>query len=236
MARTLEIPQVLVPPSPGLFSAAGLLAAGLQRDLVRTCLRRIERLDLEQVRALFGDMEQEARRSLPGARLERSADLRYVGQSYELNLPVPEGAPDLLKGLRAAFEVEHERTYGHRAETDPVEVVALRLRAVLPAPDLPMERGGPHPPPYPLPLPGGEGGGNKGLSPVQGEGEVSFRLAYFGSPEGWVETPVLSRGDLPPDFAPGPMIIEDYDATTVVPPGAKGRVDAWGNVVIEVGS
>ncbi len=227
MARTLEIPQVLVPPSPGLFSAVGLLAAGLQRDLVRTCLRRIERLDLEQVRALFGDMEQEALRFLPGARLERSADLRYVGQSYELNLPVPDGAADLLGGLRAAFEAEHERTYGHRAETDPVEVVALRLRAALPAPDLPMEKNGP----LPQPLPDTERG-ERGDNPLSGP---LSRRAYFGAPTGWVETPVLSREGLPSDFAPGPMIVEDYDATTVVPPGAKVRLDEWGDIVIEVG-
>jgi len=216
MARTLEVPQVLVPPAPGLFSAVGLLAAGLQRDLVRACLRRIEGLDPAQVQAVYADMEEEARRSLPGARLAQSADLRYVGQSYELNLPVPDRSGDLLGDLRAAFEAEHERTYGHRAETDPVEVVALRLRATLPAPDLPMAKVGP----LPRPLPHRERG--------------ETRLAYFGPPHGWVETPILSRGDLPSDLAPGPMIVEDYDATTVVPPGAKARLDEWGNIVIEV--
>ena len=226
MARTLEIPQVLVPPSPGLFSAAGLLAAGLQRDLVRTCLRRIEGLDPAQVQAVYADMEEEARRSLPEARLARSADLRYVGQSYELNLPVPDGSADLLGGLRAAFEAEHERTYGHRAETDPVEVVALRLRATLPAPDLPTEKV--------------EGRRSKVEKPQSEVRHSTFdirhssRLAYFGPPHGWVETPILSRGDLPSDLTPGPMIVEDYDATTVVPPGARACIDGWGNIVIEV--
>jgi len=180
---------------------------------VRTCLRRIEGLDPAYAQALYADMEAEARRLLPGARLARSADLRYVGQSYELNLPIPDRSGDLLGDLRAAFEAEHERTYSHRAETDPVEVVALRLRATLPAPDLPTEKVGP--------------------LPHRERGET--RLAYFGPPHGWVETPILSRGDLPPDLAPGPMIVEDYDATPVVPPGAKAQMDEWGDIVIEVG-
>ena len=149
---------------------------------------------------------------LSGARLERSADLRYVGQSYELGIPVHEGAAeaDLPTELKAAFETEHERTYGHRAESDPVEVVALRLRASLPAPD--------------LPLPQAVASGDKGRT----------RSAYFGASHGWIDTPVLGRGDLLSEPAEGPLIVEDYDSTTLVPPDATGCLDAWGNIVMEM--
>jgi N-methylhydantoinase A len=209
----LEIPRVLVPAAPGLFCATGLLAAGLQYDLVRTCLRRIDTLGAADFQAAFAEMAEEAHRMLPGAGLERSADLRYVGQSYELGIPVPGGAveADLPSGLQAGFEAEHERTYGHRAETDPVEVVTFRLRATLPAPDLPLPQAAP-----------------------SGDGD-RIRPAYFGASCAWIDTPVLQRGDLPSEPTKGPLIVEDYDATTLVPPDSRGFLDSWGNIVIEVG-
>ncbi len=212
MANRLEIPRVLVPPAPGLFCATGLLAASLQYDLVRTCLRRIDALEAADFRAAFAEMAAEAHRMLPGAGLERSADIRYVGQSYELGVPVPEDAEgdDLPAGLQAAFEAEHERTYGHRAETDPVEVVAFRLRATLPAPDLPLPRADP-----------------------SENGDLT-RRAYFGADYGWMDTPVLQRGGLPSKPTKGPLIVEDYDSTTLIPPGATGCLDAWRNIVIEM--
>lgn len=211
MAQNLEIPRILVPAAPGLFCATGLLAAGLQYDLVRTCLKRIDTLGVADFETAFAEMGKEAGRMLSGARLERSADLRYVGQSHELGIPVPEetAEADLPTELKAAFETEHERTYGHRAESDPVEVVAFRLRASLPAPN--------------LPLPQTVAPGNKGRT----------RSAYFGASHGWIDTPVLERGDLPSEPVEGPLIVEDYDSTTLVPPGATGCLDAWGNIAME---
>ena len=143
--------------------------------------------------------------------MEQSADLRYVGQSFELTVLVGDGVPEsgFLDGLREAFEAEHERTYGHRAEDDPVEVAAWRLRASLPAPDMAL------------------------LEPPASGGSGRTRRAYFGDPHGWMDTPVLNRGDLSTELNPGPMIVEDYDATTLVPPDAGAWRDEWGNIVIE---
>jgi N-methylhydantoinase A len=138
--------------------------------------------------------------------------LHYQGQIYELEVPVPAPRIDraALDALAESFGREHERTYGHRAESDPVEVVALRLRASLPAPD--------------LPLPQAVASGDKGRT----------RSAYFGASHGWIDTPVLGRGDLLSEPAEGPLIVEDYDSTTLVPPDATGCLDAWGNIVMEM--
>jgi N-methylhydantoinase A len=213
MAREMGIARVRIPGAPGLFSAFGLLVAGHQLDRVRSCLRRVSDLTEDEVRDAYREMAEEAEEALPGARLERSADLRYVGQSFELTVPVAGDVqkPGFLAGLREAFEGEHERTYGHRAESDPVEVVAWRLRATLPAPEMPL------------------------LEPSVSDGRERTRRAYFGDRDGWIETPVLGRGGLPSEPCTGPMIVEDYDATTLVPPGAEPWLDEWGNIVVDCG-
>jgi N-methylhydantoinase A len=148
--------------------------------------------------------------------LARAVDLRYVGQGYELTVPVPAGP--LRAGDIAAvvehFGREHERTYGHRAASEPVEFVNLRLTARV--------RAAPHPPARP--------------PEAVAVADAEPRLAYFGREEGAVMTPVLGRGALSERPRPGPAIIEEYDATTVVPPGCLVWRDGWENIVIEVGA
>ena len=213
MARNMGIGRVVVPPSPGLFSAFGLLAAGLQYDLVRTCLKQIQTMSPVDFSTAFNEMNEEIQSKLPGAHLELRADLRYTGQSYELGIPVSTEIWDNQKiaQLQSTFESEHERTYGHRAENDPVEVVTLRLRAFLPAPELPVQ-----------PM-------------VSGDSPAATRLAYYGASDGWVDTRVISRPALGESMETGPMIVEDYDATTLVPPGSSAGLDALGNILIDVG-
>ncbi len=177
-------------------------------------------------------MEAEARTQLAAegftaaaVRIRRSADCRYEGQSFELTVPVAGGPvePSTLAGLDEAFGREHERTYGHRAGPDePVEIVSLRVvgQGIPDRPRVPdvlrVDRSGP-----------GSAGGS--------------RRVYFGPDLGWRETPIIDRGDLPvggPDMAPhgiiGPCIVEEYDATCVVPPGARATLDGHGNIVIEL--
>ena len=144
-------------------------------------------------------------------RLRRSAALHYQGQSYELTVPVPDGAIDaLVEHLEEAFGQEHERTYGHRAGKDePVELVSIQivgqgLRQGSAIPErLTASRA--EPPPSPP------------------------RRAWFG--ESWLETPILRRSELTAERR-GPFIIEEYDATCVVPPEATASLDPAGNIVI----
>ncbi len=216
MAGALGIKRVLVPPAPGLFSAIGLVAAGLQCDLARTCLKQLIDMEPVELEREFEGMADEARERLPGSAIENIVDLRYAGQSYELSIRASEGqwSRGKLADLRDAFEAEHERTYGHRSETDAVEVVTLRIRAFLPG----------------WPLPHG-----KDISAPEGSGRrPGSRRAYFGEIRGWVETPVLPRRYLGDSPVRGPLIVEDYDATTLVPPDARVHLDVWRNIVIDV--
>ncbi len=216
MARALGIRRILVPPAPGLFSAIGLVSAGLQYDLARTRLGQLLESEPGELRSAFEAMAGEALERLPGSEIEYIVDLRYAGQSYELPIRAPGGSWNrgTLVDLGNAFESEHERTYGHRSETDAVEVVTLRVRAFQPAP----------------PAPDGKDIAASDKS-VEKSGK---RHAYFGERRGWVETPVLSRHHLEGSPESGPLIVEDYDATTLVPPEVRARLDEWRNIVIEV--
>ena len=183
-------------------------------DLV---LERLARLGgIERKRAADQASAQLAAEDFHGdrTRLRRSAALHYQGQSYELTVPVPDGPIDarMAAHLEQAFGAEHERTYGHRAGPDePVELVSIQL------------------------VGSGlrEGGGvpERVVSSRSEPVAQSLRPAYFGDEHGWLETPVLSRADLATGRA-GPLIVEEYDSTCVVPPGAHAERDAGGNIVI----
>jgi N-methylhydantoinase A len=218
MARALEMTRVVIPPAPGLFSAFGLLYSEVEHHYVRTWRRRTRGLDPAELEEAFGRLEGEARAQLAaegfsGDRVElvRSADCRYQGQSFELTVPVTS-----FDALGEAFGREHERTYGHRAGPDePVEIVSLRV----------VGRGLTDRPRLPARVQVGRGPGGPGPAPV--------RRVYFGLERGWLPTPILSRADLAHERE-GPAVIEEYDATCVLPPGARARLDEWGNIVMEL--
>jgi len=219
MARELEMTRVVIPPAPGLFSAFGLLYSEVEHHYVRTWRRRTRGLDATELNDAFARLEDEARHQLAAegfsgaaVRLERSVDCRYQGQSFELTVPVTAGL-----AIDEAFGREHERTYGHRAGPDePVEIVSLRVvgRGLSERPrvvDRPAADLAPRPP----------------------EPAPAMLRVYFGAPVGWLVTPILSRADLATPRE-GPAVVEEYDATCVVPPGARVALDTWGNIVMEV--
>jgi N-methylhydantoinase A len=225
MASLLEIGRVIVPPGPGLFSAFGLLCADHEHHATQTFFRGFSTLDLAELRAAVLAMEVEALAELEAegyaagrVRLERSADLRYVGQGFELLVPMGNGelGPDALAELEAGFHAEHERAYGHRSDGAPVQFVNLRLTARgLRYTDSPLS-------------------GAQGPHQSAGVTEEGSREAYFG-PRGLVWTPVVGRASgLGAAPRTGPLIIEEYDATTVVPPGCSACLDQAGNIVVEV--
>ena len=130
LARDAEMPTLLIPRSPGIFSATGLLTTDLKRDTATTIMRRLDELDRSEVTATFARLEDAGRAELEreglgGGSIEflRQIDLRYVGQSYELT--IPEG-----DGLLERFHAEHDRTYGFSAPGEAVEVVSLRLTSI----------------------------------------------------------------------------------------------------------
>jgi N-methylhydantoinase A len=223
MAAQLEMHRVVVPPAPGLFSSFGLLYSDVGHHYVRTWRGATRRLDLAALNEAWQRMEAEALAQLAregftgrAVRLRRSADLRYAGQSFELTVPVEPGplGTEAVAGLERAFGAEHERTYGHRAGPDePVELVTLRVVA----------QGVPDRPRVPDRVAADRRGG-----PAAGE-----RRAYFGPDSGWLAARILARGDLARPVA-GPAVVEEYDATCLVPPGGRASLDEWGNIVIEL--
>ena len=223
MARSLGIGTMLVPPAPGVFSAVGLLEAENEHHLVRSVLRPLSAETADGVAAALQALEREAEALLrtEGYRepvaLDRGVDLKYEGQSFELTIPLPagwRGGPG-VDALAAAFAGEHERTYGHAAAGDPIQVVNLRVtaRLVRPASRGPVR-----------------------LASERAASMPGSRRAYFGREHGTLTTPVLARGALGSLPRPGPLLIDEYDATTLVPPGATAGLDAHGNILIATGA
>jgi N-methylhydantoinase A len=218
IAAALQVREVVVPPLPGLFSAFGLLDARLEADVSRTLFRRAAAVDAGEMAAIFDRLTAQARATLLGEgcpedriRLRRTAELRYSGQAFELAVDVAAGAlpPNIGLDLAEAFGQEHLRTYGHHAPGDPVDLMSLRITAWEDAP----------------------AGATSAPLRLLDDTRGGSRPAYFGRRHGLIDTPILGRHALanPVD---GPAVIEEYDATTLVPPGWTARLDEWGNILL----
>jgi N-methylhydantoinase A len=221
MADEMGIARVLVPRHPGNFSALGLLASDIKHDDVRTRVGTLaDRAPL--LEDLFAGMEAAAARRLelegfgPGARrLHRSLDLRYRGQAFELNVPVGSGLGEdaARRAVEEAFHREHRSVYGHDNRAATIELVNARLTAfglvAKPAADR-------------------YASGAASLD----DALVERRPVWFGGV--CAECPVWERERLPERARlPGPGIVEEFGATTVLPPGWRAAVDEDGNLVLE---
>ena len=225
LAASLGISRVYVPLFPGLFSALGLLLADLRYDYVQSVPGRLDAVDpaslLREFDALAARVREEVFReeiSPASVQLERFIDLRYVRQSSELTLKVPQSvaAAELPQALAEAFHAEHERTYGYRRENDPIAVVSVRLKATAPARSV-----------------GFRELGESFARTVDGASSPEIaRRAYFGPRSGEREARVLRRSDLVGKSLAGPLIVEEFDTTVVVPPGWQAEVDGYGNIVL----
>ena len=218
LAAALNIPRVLVPPSPGVLSALGMLVAEARKDYVRTIMLPAEQA-WETVEGVLKELEQQGRRDLLAEgeaeeqiAFERLLDLRYRGQSYELSVPFDGQVGEAV----ARFHALHERRFGYSDPGEPVQVVNVRLKArgAMHAPAL--ER---HPSPEPT-----------SATPD------AVRFAIFGDSSQPVlhETPIYERELLPPGVhLSGPTIVTQYDTTTVSPPDWRATVDAFANLLLE---
>jgi N-methylhydantoinase A len=221
MARSLGIKTVVVPPAPGLFSAIGLLQARPEHHFVRTYFTRVADADLSAIRRVFEEFERRSTVSLQADRYDiadvqwlRSFDLRYVGQAHELTISTQAGSLDekILQDMVSSFHDEHDRTYGHKAEGEPTEIVNLRLTAR------------------------SELRGSVPTRPASTRDAVDShdRSVYFGRDTGSLSTSVVDRSSVPSSPTAGPLIIEEYDATTVVSPDCSVHLDNLNNIVIDV--
>jgi N-methylhydantoinase A len=218
IARALQIRQVLVPPAPGVFSALGLLFSDTEHEVVRTLMLRGADITQAALEQAFASIEDEASEHFGGAEgaevtVTRYADVRYAGQAYELSVRVPPGAVEIDR-LVGDFVAEHVRTYGHGSADEPIDVVSIRALARV------------------------ERTASRRYDPVAAIRALppheSVRTAYFGATAGVVETPVCNRAGLLGGERAGPLLVDEADSTCVVPPGCVARLDAYGNIEVDV--
>ena len=218
LAKTLKIKEVLVPKAGGVFSALGLLYSNLETSETAPLLSLLDDTPIDSAEGIFFELQKKIRKTIGGDPKEitfkRFADLRFKGQAYELIIPFQK--PNLnqkeLKNLSKTFEEKHFTRYGHAFSGEfPIELVNLRLV-----------------------------GTKKTVTPELKHNlktykkEDNRREAYFGPAIGLVNSRVLSRGDLEKNILEGPLIIEDYEGTVVVPPGCEAHLDSMGNIVIKL--
>jgi N-methylhydantoinase A/oxoprolinase/acetone carboxylase beta subunit len=227
IAIEVGTPVVIVPQHPGIAAAMGLLATDMVYEYVATTYQRLSKLDRDALEERFAELEaiavaqlEEDGMAADRMVVQRIADCRYLGQGYELRVDAPAGAVDgaWIATVRSAFHDIHEREYSRRFEEADIEIPNIRVRGIGLMPELSspeLERGGESPD-----------------TALHHEGMAWFRV------DGRLEqvlTRYYDRASLGAgNRLTGPAIVNQYDSTTVIPPGLEASVDRFGNIVIEV--
>ena len=217
LAAEMGMAEVLVPEAPGVLAAFGLLAAAIEHHHARTLQARTDVADLDAVNRCLAELDGAGRGRMreegvaaEQVRVAYAADMRYVGQAYELEVPIVvpvtrERMPEIL----AAFHAVHERVYGYARTQQPVEFVNFRAVHTFPLP-------------RPVVTPAARSTG------TLADARLGERRAHFGS---FMPTTIYERARLPLGARlEGPAIVEQSDTTTVIPPGVTALVDDAGNL------
>jgi len=223
IALDLGIPSVLIPLTPGVHSALGLLMSDVKHDYVRSKLAGLDELDLNEINEFFAQLVDGAKADLHNEgfqeneiKLEPFLDLRYAGQGYELTVacPMPPLALADLKLMRERFDTQHEQASGHKAETEPVELVSLRLIS------------------YGL-VPQAKLSPSKATGKNVNDAKTGERQVYFGKQHGMLNCQIYTRDLLEPgQRISGPAIVEQLDTTTVIHPEQEAAVDDYKNLIV----
>jgi N-methylhydantoinase A len=230
---TLNLPRTLVPPNPGNVSAFGLLTVDVKNDYVQTHVAKESVLDHAAVQGILDDLTDRARQALDKEgfaaeehRFQRTIDVRYVGQAFEVRVAAPEGTVDsaYVEQVADTFHTEHRQLYGYdfRGDRDQqVEWVNLRVTGIGPITRPEIQTLGKVSTP---------------LDQRQG-GRATSRPVCFDAEQGYIDTPVIWRADLGAgDTFSGPAIVEEFGSTIPVHPGFVVEVDDWANLVIRKSS
>ena len=222
LARSLQIEKVIVPPAAGVFSAIGLLLSDIRLSQSKSFNCRTEELDTSLMEKTYGELEAKAAQRLESdvsdIQFERLADVRYVGQAFELPIMVPKGIPpeEVAIHLEREFEKEHEKTYGHvPGGAKQYQIVKVSIVAVKTSRDAHVLR----PTTY-------------ATNCSQTADNEQFRKAYFGPNHGELDTAIITRNSLADGPRNGPIVIEEYEGTVVVPPQARAVLDSFGNITV----
>jgi len=225
VAEELGMRRILVPPRPGAFSALGLLCTDVVHDYIRSELRNLAEITAEHAEGIFRQLESAAHAELAAegmsaadARFMRELDLRYSGQGYELRIPLvrlfdERLTPASFVAVRERFDERHAHIHGHAANERPVELVSYRLRVRVAVPKYePLEIRAP--------------ASSRSAAAVKGKRTITLNGATM-------QAMLYERTQLDLGMrVAGPAIIEQFDATTLIPPSWSGRVDGHGNLVL----
>ncbi len=227
VARELRIAKVVIPRAPGHFSAYGMLVADLRRDFVNTWFNPLAEVSFAAVEEIYADMEERGRAgdratagsTLTGITVQRSADMRYVGQEHAVTVELPHELFERQDrdGIKQRFDAVHETRYGYSAPAEKAEIVSLRsaVTGLMRKPAFEHIAAGEAEPPA---------AAFRGKRPV-----------YFAEAGRHVDTPTYHRPALlGGNRIAGPALIEEHASTTVVHPGDVLTVDAFGDLVIEI--
>ena len=224
VADLLEIPEVIVPPYPGITSAMGLLTTDLKYEAIRTQFQLSSKIDLDRLNADFAAMEKHLVAQFASDHLDtskltfiRDGDLRYVGQGYELKTPIPAGKLDQAAMVKvwAAFHALHKREYGHFFQDSVIEVVNVRLIGIGAMPKIKTLSASKD--------------GSMDKARIR-TGQCAFRV---GGEIKTFETVFYRRHQLPVGVKiPGPAVFLQKDSTTVVPPRWSAEQDKIGNLIL----
>jgi N-methylhydantoinase A/oxoprolinase/acetone carboxylase beta subunit len=229
IALEVGTPNVVVPPHPGIAAAMGLVATDMVYEYGATTYQRLSKLDAASLQSRFEELEALAAAQLADDGIEadriviqRIAEARYLGQGYELRVDVGSGTIDeaWVERLRADFHDIHEREYSRRFEESDIEVPNIRVRGIGLMPE--------------LSTPEVQAGDASADHALRHEGEAWFLVegSLEQVPTRYYDREALEAGNR----LVGPAIVNQYDSTTVIPPGLSAHVDRYGNIVIEIGA
>ncbi len=226
IAREIGIKRVLIPFSPGHFSAYGMLFSDLRYDYVRSCFYKLAAVPFETIENIYAEMEARGREAIAnaavapdGIQITRFADMRYVGQEHAVTVELPHALFESQNrdGIKRAFDAVHLQRYGTSAPKEMADLVSLRVTVIGTLKKPPLQQLA-------------QGNAEPAKDALRGKRPVYFR-------GGMVETPVYARNELlVGNRIAGPALIEEHASTTVLAPGDALIVDAFGNLDMAVGS
>jgi N-methylhydantoinase A len=226
LAQALGVPRAILPAAAGVTSAIGLLAAEVRFDLSRSYVGRLDALDPAYLAGILDEMKAQGTAVVREAgvggtlSLARSADMRYVGQGYELTVPIPDGPVDgrTAESLRGAFDRVYAHRYGYSDARAAVELVTASVTVTGTGPEVRLAE---------------QPGGARHVA----EARKPDRPVYFPETRGYAPCAVYDRARLPVGASiAGPAIVEEPESTTVLPPGTRAEVDRWANLIVTVGA
>ena len=218
----MNIPKVIVPAAAGVASAFGATVMDVRQDVEQFMYSPVDDIDLARLNTAYAELEQTARDllaldnvSAENVIINRTAQMRYVGQTYEIETPIPDGVltGDALTTITNAFHAVHKQEHGVSSDIFDPALVSLSVAATAPTAALP---------PY------------RSVATENVVAMKSSRSVYFSGE--WIDCPIYNGQILQPGTElQGPTILEYLDSVAVLPPGAQATVDTQGNLIIQVG-